>query len=160
MNVELKHSREFSSDKLYMWRTIIAIAHIDGHVCEDERAYLEGVLERMQSSAGIEADDYSILRRDLTNAQNALEMLAHVKDSRYRGQILYFAKLLAKKDGAICASEKALLDKLEEEIGKDIKLSDDQREELQVVLENKEAQPRFGLIERFERFLVLSGLKP
>lgn len=162
MSTEIQHSRNFNESKLYMWRTIIAIAHADGNVCEDERIYLEGVIDRMKNSAGLNNEEYSTLRQDLNQAQDPMEMLTHVEEPRYRGQILYFAHLLAGKDGSVCDSEQAVLDKLENEISKAINIDpigEQAREDLRAALDESEhASQTGGLGSVIDRFLMSIGL--
>jgi len=150
---ETRHARDFNNSKLYMWRTIIALAHADGQVCESERAYLEGVLDRMRESTDISDEQYSTLRRDLTKPHDAMQMLAHVQDPRYRGQILYFARLLANKDGILCEKEQDILEKLEVEIGKDINISSASRKKLTEALK-EENHTQGGFVKAIEKLFI------
>ncbi len=103
---------DFTASKFYMWRTIVAMAHADSMVHDDERAYLTRIFDNMKARAGLPQDYYDTLLTDLESPQDCAAMLSHVNDPNYRAQIIYFARLLAYKDGALHPSEEALLEKL------------------------------------------------
>ena len=162
MTPELTHSREFSVAKLYMWRTVVAIAHVDGNVCEDERAYLESVFERMRDSAGLSDDQYGLLMADLNIQQDALDMLQHVDDPRYRGQILHFAQMLAAKDGVICDAEAHLIERLHVEINRDMDaplINTEERLELLGALDDDKTKSHGRFVALVEKFILSTGLK-
>lgn len=162
MTPELHHSREFSNDKLYMWRTIIAIAHVDGDVCVNERGYLESVFDRMRDHAGLEDDQRTILLADLDQKQDAVDMLSHVEDIRFRGQIMHFAQMLAAKDGVICEKEQALIDRLHEVISKDMNVDpvdQSQRQELLNSLDDDTQKSHGRFVALVENFLSSTGIK-
>ena len=97
-----------STSKFYMLRCIVAMAHADGHVCDEERAYIHALMNRLPFSN----DQRETLESDLENEQDIGTLFAHINDPRYRGQVVYFARILAYKDGKLDIGEQALLDKL------------------------------------------------
>ncbi len=159
---ELEHAKDFSRSKLYMWRTVISIAHADGKVCDEERHYLENIFELMQQRTGLTFRQHNILMNDLDFEQDALDMLAEVDDPKYRGQILHFAQLLAAKDGVICEKEQKLIDHLHAEISRDMEIDTvckTERERLNSILAQEDYVTHGGLVSLIEKFLLSTGLK-
>lgn len=103
---------EFSINKLYMWRCIITMAHADGLIHEAERTHLTTIFDNMRSRAGLSQENYILLISDLSSPQDPLEMLKHINEPQYRSQVVYFARLLAYKDGHLHPTEEELLKKL------------------------------------------------
>ena len=98
-------TQSVSESKFYMVRCLIAMAHADGEVCDEERAYMHALMSRLPLSQEQEA----ALENDLEHAQPIEDLLPHVKDPKYRGQLPYFARLMAQKDGEFHPSEQELM---------------------------------------------------
>ncbi len=97
-----------STSKFYMLRCLVAMAHADGEVCDEERAYIDGFSSRLPLSD----EQNKILHDDLETPQDVGDLFRHINDPRYRGQVCYFARLMAYKDGVLDPSEQELLDRL------------------------------------------------
>ena len=97
-----------STSKFYMLRCLVAMAHADGVVCDEERAYMNALISRLP----LTPEQESILDNDLHEAQPIEELLPYINDPRYRGQLPYFARLMAYKDGELHPNEEALLNKM------------------------------------------------
>lgn len=106
----------FAPSRYYAWRCITAMAHADGLVQPEEKAYLLGIFDNMRDRANMPAGYYETLVDDLETPQDALEMLTHVNDPIYRSQVVYFARLLCYKDGVLAPSEEEMLKKLHDAI--------------------------------------------
>ena len=112
MSLDAANSTHFSISKLYMWRCIITMAHCDGLVHESERQYLTQIFDNMRAKSGLSQENYILLMSDLSDSQDTFEMLSRINEPAYRGQVTYFARLLAYKDGNLDPSETDLLEKL------------------------------------------------
>jgi tellurite resistance protein len=95
-----------------MWRCITAMAHADGLVSAEEISFLEKIFSKILSKGSLTQEAYETLQQDLKTAQDPFEMLKNINDPAYRGQVIYFARLLAYKDGELHPSEEKLLEKL------------------------------------------------
>lgn len=100
---------QVSTSKFYMFRCLAAIAHADGIVCDEERGYMMALISHVPFSA----EQKDILLNDLDHAQKIESLLPYINDPVYRGQVAYFARLMAFKDGHLDPGEKEILDKLE-----------------------------------------------
>lgn len=97
-----------SNSKFYMIRCIIAMAHADGEVCDEERAYITALNRHLNFSE----EQQNIIQGDLETAKDVADLFRHINDPRFRGQVIYFARIMAYKDGVLDPSEQELLDKL------------------------------------------------
>ncbi len=97
-----------SNSKFYMLRCLIAMAHADGVFCDMEREYITGMMERIPLSA----EQRSTLESDFDNPQEIGDLFRHINDPRFRGQVVYFARIMAFKDGHLHPSEQEILDHL------------------------------------------------
>lgn len=105
----LQHPKKpVGTGQFYMWRCVIAIAHADGKVQEEERKYLTNVFSRM----GLTDQQRSTFETDLVSPQNISQLFAYINEPEWRGQLIYFAGLLAHADGVLDPTEEVLLKKL------------------------------------------------
>ncbi len=108
MTQENIENNKVSIGKFYMLRCLIVMAHVDGKICEDERAYMSALMNRLY----LKDEQRNILEDDFKNQQDIGDLFRHINDPRYRGQVVYFARLMAHKDGILAPSEQDLLDHL------------------------------------------------
>ena len=152
MTIKNTPSDEFSINKLYMWRCIITMAHADGLIHQDERTHLTKIFDVMRQRAGLSQENYILLISDLSSPQDPIEMLSHINDPAYRSQVIYFARLLAYKDGHLHPSEEELLIKLHTNVTEGLEIGhlrqevqDNIRKELVIhEIENDSHRPENG----------------
>lgn len=96
---------DVGTSQFYMFRCIIAMAHADHVVTEEERAYVMGFVKKLPFTA----EQKSSLLADLEEKQDVATLLSHINDPKFRGQLVYFARLMAYKDGNLHPSEEELL---------------------------------------------------
>ncbi len=101
-----------SNSMLYMWRAIISIAHIDRKIDQSEKEHFEKVFQALWRAKNLTQDQLDILKQDLTAPQDTFDMLRHINDPSYRGQVITFAYKVARLDGKVDPDEKAVLDKM------------------------------------------------
>lgn len=94
--------------KFYMLRCLICMAHADGIVVNEEIAYISALMNRLPLSE----EQRATLHGDLDTARRLEDLLPYINEPKYRGQIVYFARLMAYKDGNIHPSEQDMLDKM------------------------------------------------
>ncbi len=99
---------DVGTSKFYMLRCLIAMAHADGIVCDQERAYMSALISRLP----LNHEQRATLESDLDNEQPIESLLPYINDPKFRGQIPYFARLMAMKDGVMHPEEDALLKKM------------------------------------------------
>lgn len=157
---------EFSISKLYMWRCVITMAHADGLIHEEERNYLTKIFDNMRERAGLTQDNYILLISDLSDPQDPLEMLKYVNEPQYRSQVVYFARLLAYKDGVLQPSEEELLNKLHATVTDGLNMEEIKKEVQQNVsqelvlheLENDSKRPEGGLYGLIDELCLHFGI--
>ena len=100
--------KEVSVSKFYMIRCLIAMAHADGIIDEKEIAYISAMVNRLP----LTEEQHGIIEDDFDNAKDVYDLLRYINDPVFRGQLPYFARVLAFKDGHLHPTEQELLDKL------------------------------------------------
>lgn len=128
INTSKPSQPSFSISKLYMWRCVITMAHADGLIHETERSHLINIFEKMREKTGLSQENYILLISDLSSPQDAIEMLKHVNEPKYRSQVVYFARLLAYKDGHLHPTEQELLEKLHATVTDGLNMDEIRRE--------------------------------
>ena len=103
-----------NTSTFYMWRVVIAIAHADGLVQAEERAYIERIVGNMDRTYGLTDEQKKTFKDDLDNPnmQSIPELMSHINDPAARGQVIYFGGLLARADGVLDPREDEILKKL------------------------------------------------
>lgn len=100
-----------SSGKFYMFRCLIVMAHADGVFSEEERSYMYSLMDH--SRINLTSEQYKTLESDMDAPQNIADLLPYLHDPEYRSQLLYFARLMAHKDGHKHPNEEDLLNKIQ-----------------------------------------------
>src|SRR5574337_389569 len=92
-----------SNSTFYMWRCIIAIAHADGMIQEQERAYIQKIIDNMDRVYGLTPAQKAAFASDLnaSKPQNIADLLRNINDPACRAQLVYFGGLLARADGVM-----------------------------------------------------------
>lgn len=101
-----------SESQYYMWRCVIALAHADGKVQEEERAYLARVIAGLDRRHGLTPEQKQAFRQDLDQPQEIAALLPKVTDPQFRGQLIDFGRTLVWADGELTPDEDAILKKL------------------------------------------------
>lgn len=108
MNQENFDKDFVSTSKLYMMRCLIAIAHADGIFCDADRDYIKTMMARLP----LVKEQQETLEQDFETPQDVGTLLRHINEPRFRGQVVYFARLMAYKDGTLSPSEADIINHL------------------------------------------------
>lgn len=95
-------------EKFGMIRCIIAVAHADGVMVEEEVSYLMAFVNRIPFTP----EQKKQLLADIKTPQDVGALFAQINNPVVRSQVLYFARILAFKDGELHPSEEKLLNHL------------------------------------------------
>ncbi len=98
--------KQVSTSKFYMIRCLIAMAHADGFLCDEELGYLQALMSRMP----LTDEQRETLQSDIKISPRIEDLLPYINDPKYRGQLPYFARLMAYKDGELHPNEERLLE--------------------------------------------------
>lgn len=153
---------DVSNSQLHMFRCVIAMAHADGIITPQEHDYLTAFIEKLPFNA----DQKQILLSDLETKQDAAELVSHIDTPKHRGQVVYFARLLAYKDGHLHPKEDDFLKYLHLSVSTDadiegIRASIKAESERELVLNDiktDSARPENGLSGLLDRFLLFCGI--
>lgn len=153
---------DVGTSQFYMFRCVIAMAHADHIVTKEEHDYVMGFIKRLPFTA----EQKSILLSDLEEKQDAAGLLSHINDPKYRGQLVYFARLLAYKDGNLHPKEEELLKYFQAAISDTIDIDgirasvhdEVQRELILEDIEKDSARPEKGFSGLLDRFMLFCGI--
>jgi uncharacterized membrane protein YebE (DUF533 family) len=98
---------QLTDSQIHKWRTLIALAHVDGQACAAERAFIRETLQKRS----IDPATMKILEQDFATAHSPDEFFSKITDPRDRGALFYTARLMFFKDDAFCDYEKMYYDK-------------------------------------------------
>lgn len=93
----------------YMWRAIFAIAHADDVVTDEERVVLTRILETELFSD----DQIAVLKRDMTEPQDIVEIFSHITEQDDRSLFFKKARELVWADGDYGQREQDIIMKLQ-----------------------------------------------
>ena len=100
-----------SESKLYIWRTLFALAHVDNVISPEERVFMKDAIE----NTGFSKDQIEILKDDMNNPHDILEMFRGITDKQDQIDFFNCANALIWIDGEFHTKEKAALTALKSE---------------------------------------------
>ena len=153
---------DVGTSQFYMFRCVIAMAHADHIVTDEEKAYIMGFLKKLPFSA----EQQSTLMADLEAQQDVGALLSHINEPKYRGQLVYFVRLLAYKDGNLHPKEEELLnyfklattDNLDMEGIRGSVNEEIARELILQEIKTDSARPEKGFSGLLDRFMLFCGI--
>jgi len=101
-----------SDSQFAMWRAVIAIAHADGKVQPEERAYLDKTLKKLDAVYNLSDAQRKLLADDMVTPQKVSALLPAITEPQYRSMLIHFGEILAWADNEISVDEEAILKKL------------------------------------------------
>jgi tellurite resistance protein len=121
-------------DSLFaMWRCVIAVAHADGLVHEEELAHFAKIFGYLGTAFAVTPEQRERFEADLKQAQELGSLLPRVTDAEQRCLLVNFAHVVAHVDGELHPNEAALLtvlDKAVPETPETAKIRDDIRRDI------------------------------
>ena len=99
-----------SNSKFNMMRCLIAISHADGVFHDEEREYLENMMDRLPLSH----EQRETLISDFSEQRDIAELFDQIDEPKYRSEVVYFSRLTAHKDGDYDPSEDEMVQHLNE----------------------------------------------
>lgn len=107
--------KKISESLFYMWRCVVALAHADGEVQPEERAYIEKIIGNLDRVYGLTPEQKKTFEGDLAKAHKLTDLLPHVKEPQDRAALVYFADIVVWADGVLSEDEEKLLKQLHDE---------------------------------------------
>ncbi|MEZ0260718.1 MAG: DUF533 domain-containing protein [Alphaproteobacteria bacterium] len=104
--------QKFSKSQFYMWRAVIAIAHADGEVQAEERAYITRVISTLDRVYGLTQEQKKAFTDDLVTPQKIEDMVKEIEEPQYRGMLITLGETMVWADGVVTEDEEAVLKKL------------------------------------------------
>ena len=97
-----------NDSRFQMWRAVVALAHADGMIAQQERSFVESYLAQLP----ISAQQADTLRADLQTPASPGDMFAAITVPSDRADYFQFAQMIIACDGTQAEQEKAIIDHL------------------------------------------------
>ena len=99
-----------SESAFYMWRTVFALAHIDGIVTDEEKKFMKETLEGKNFSL----EQRSRLEADIQIAQDPVELYTKIDRQKHKDKFFQLAKTMVWIDGDYAEDERQMLERLKQ----------------------------------------------
>lgn len=103
--------RKLSESQMNKWRTLVALAHVDGNICANERSFIQTTL----SNRNIDPEQIKTIMSDFETPHKPCEFFEKITEPRDRGLLFYSARLMFVKEGELCDYVKMYYDKFKAE---------------------------------------------
>jgi tellurite resistance protein len=110
-----KSGKKISESLFNMWRCVIVLAHADGEVQAEERAYIERIIANLDRVYGLTPEQKNAFDSDLKTPGNLKELLPLVTEPQDRASLVYFADIIVWADGTLSEEEEKLLKQLRDD---------------------------------------------
>ncbi len=108
--------REFEApepEMFKLWRAVFSLVHADGDLAEEERGFVEGMMEVFHFSAEQRAE----IEQDLTAAPDTLALFSALKNLRHRKQFFVMARTIIWCDGIFHDKERDIIERITAYLG-------------------------------------------
>lgn len=152
-----------SDSKFNMFRCMIVMAYADSVLNENEKDYMHTLMQNNDFTP----EQLETLEDDLQNPKTIEDVLPKVTNPEDRGQVVYFARLMAYKDGVFDANEEDLLNRLHANAMNNIDMDALRADVQKAVALNMEAHKEMleemsfknSMFRAFDRWMETLGLK-
>ena len=97
-----------------MIRCILAVAHADGEIQEEEKAFITKMLSKLSLSD----EQQAVIDKEFKQPQDVITIFDQIEDPKFKSQVIHFARLMAWKDNKLDPSEKEIIAKLQQHASK------------------------------------------
>ncbi|HYD18467.1 MAG TPA: hypothetical protein VEF76_08320 [Patescibacteria group bacterium] len=101
-----------SESQYQMWRGVIAIAHVDGKMHDEERAYLRRTFQNLDRVYGLSVEQRKQLDDDMENPKDLATILPLITEPQFRGTLIHFGEVMVWADSEVSPEEEDVIKKL------------------------------------------------
>lgn len=131
-----------SDSQFNMIRCVLAVAHADGIIQDEERAYINKMISKLQ----LTDDQRDTIEKDFETPQDVIALFDKIDDPQYKSQVIHFARLMVWKDGELDPGEEAIMKKLQSHAAKGSAGFDELEPEITSYVSKKD-HPEFDMPE-------------
>lgn len=114
--MELKTFQAPDGEMFALWRAVFSLVHADGEIADEERGYIEGMMEVFRFSA----EQRVTIANDLADAPDTVELFKALKNLRHRKQFFVMARTVVWCDGLFHEKERESIERLRKALGDDV----------------------------------------
>ncbi|MCD8562808.1 MAG: TerB family tellurite resistance protein [Alphaproteobacteria bacterium] len=96
-----------------LWRAVFSLVHADNEVTDEERDYIEGMMQVFRFSE----EQRAVVARDLLEAQDVVVFFNALKSERHQKQFFVMARTVLWCDGEFQEEEQAAVERLKAALG-------------------------------------------
>lgn len=137
-----------------MWRCVVAVAHADNKIHQDEKIYLQKIFQNIPFSE----EQRETLARELDTPHEIDGLLGAVDVPADRSKLVYFARILCWADGSLHPEEKEIIQHLHSNAMDQVELHTIIDKINQIKSEKEAELQKAGSGGVFERFFRAIGL--
>lgn len=111
--IEMKGFEAPDGETFKLWRAVFSLVHVDGEVSQEERDYIEGMMDVFHFSK----PQRDIIAHDVANEGDVVEFFKEISSVRHRKQFFVLARTIVWCDGVFHDDEKAALEAVKKTLG-------------------------------------------
>lgn len=115
-----------------LWRAVFSLVHADNEVTEEEKGYIDGIMQVFRFSD----KQKTIVASDLAEAKDVVSLFTALKSERHQKQFFVMARTVLWCDGAFQEAEQAAVERLKAALGSRL---EDFRQQLEWLARKPEA---------------------
>lgn len=101
------------SEMFKLWQAVFSLVHVDGDVSDEERDYIEGMMDVFHFSE----EQRAIIAADLQNPGDVVGYFGKISSIRHRKQFFIMARTIVWCDGVFHDDERAAIDAVKSALG-------------------------------------------
>lgn len=98
-----------------LWRTVFALVHVDGYLDEEERVYIEQIMDRFSFLP----EQRAIVETGLDEPADVQALFAEIEGEERRRQFFRLARMIIWCDGLLHDDEREILQNIWDSLGED-----------------------------------------
>ena len=116
--MEMRQFEAPDAEMFKLWRAVFSLVHADDDLADEERGYIEGMMDVFRFSA----EQQEIVQNDLNNPPDTVVLFQALKNTRHRKQFFVMARTIIWCDGVFHDKEKEVLESLVASLGNTIEI--------------------------------------
>lgn len=104
------------SEMFRLWRAVFSLVHADDELADEERGYIEGMMDVFHFSD----EQQEIIKKDLIDPPDTVALFSALKNRAHRKQFFVMARTIIWCDGIFHDMEREMIEKIKDNLGDDI----------------------------------------
>lgn len=110
---EMRRFQAPDAEMFALWRAVFSLAHADDELAEEERGYIEGMMDVFRFTP----EQKGVIQQDMDRAPDTLALFGALKDKVYRKQFFVLGRTVLWCDGFLHEKETQLIGRIKSYLG-------------------------------------------